>query len=158
VAAGTDLESLPFGKGEMRRSITRAIGQGGPRIAILAFGTLLYPALAAAENIDATVANMRFAKPLDADLVAELARSHDAIVTIEDGCVMGGAGSAVQEALAIAGITIPVLALGLPDHFIEHGDPAKLMAQCGLDAAGIEQSILKRFGSKPALVRAAVNH
>ncbi|MES2991186.1 MAG: 1-deoxy-D-xylulose-5-phosphate synthase [Pseudomonadota bacterium] len=158
VAAGTDLPELPFGKGEMRRSIARAVGQGGPRIAILAFGTLLYPALVAAENIDAAVANMRFVKPLDVGLVAELARSHDAIVTVEDGCVTGGAGSAVQEALATAGIVIPVLALGLPDTFIEHGDPAKLMAQCGLDAPGIEQSILKRFGAKPALVRAAVNH
>jgi 1-deoxy-D-xylulose-5-phosphate synthase len=158
VAAGTDLAELPFGKGEVRRSIARAVGQGGPRVAILAFGTLLYPALVAAGNIDAAVANMRFVKPLDVELVAELARSHDAIVTVEDGCVMGGAGSAVQEALATAGIVIPVLTLGLPDAFIEHGDPAKLMAQCGLDASGIEQSILKRFGAKPALVRTAVNH
>jgi len=101
---------------------------------------------------------MRFVKPLDAALVAELARSHDAIVTVEEGCVMGGAGSAVQEALAEAGIEIPVLTLGLPDEFVEHGDPAKLLAMCGLDAAGIEQSILKRFGAKPALVRSAVNH
>jgi 1-deoxy-D-xylulose-5-phosphate synthase len=158
VAAGTDLPELPFGKGEIRRSITRAVAQGGPRVAILAFGTLLYPSLAAAENIDATVANMRFVKPLDVDLVTELANSHDAIVTVEDGCVMGGAGSAVLEALAAAGVLIPVLTLGLPDEFIEHGDPAKLMAMCGLDAAGIEQSILKRFGARPALVRTAVNH
>jgi 1-deoxy-D-xylulose-5-phosphate synthase len=132
--------------------------QGGPRVAILAFGTLLYPALTAAENIDATVANMRFVKPLDVELVTELARTHDALVTIEDGCLMGGAGSAVQEALAAAGILIPVLSLGFPDEFIEHGDPVKLMAMCGLDAAGIEQSILKRFGARPALVRSAVNH
>jgi 1-deoxy-D-xylulose-5-phosphate synthase len=158
VAAGTELAELPFGRGELRRSIARGAGQGGPRVAILAFGTLLYPALAAADNIDAAVANMRFVKPLDVALVTELANSHDAIVTIEDACVMGGAGSAVQEALAAAGILIPVLALGLPDEFIEHGDPAKLMATCGLDAAGIEQSILKRFGSKPALVRTAINH
>jgi 1-deoxy-D-xylulose-5-phosphate synthase len=153
-----DLRELPFGKGELRRAIERPVGQGGARIAILAFGTLLYPALAAAEKLDAAVANMRFAKPLDATLVTELAASHDAIVTIEDGCVMGGAGSAVQEALAAAGVQIPVLALGFADEFIEHGDPAKLMAMCGLDAAGIEQSILKRFGARPALVRAAVNH
>ena len=155
VAAGTDLPELPFGKGELRRSITRAVAQGGPRVAILAFGSLLYPALAAAEKIDATVANMRFVKPLDVELVTELARTHDAVVTIEDGCLMGGAGSAVQEALAAAGILVPVLALGLPDEFIEHGDPVKLMAACGLDAAGIEQSILKRFGARPALVRTA---
>jgi 1-deoxy-D-xylulose-5-phosphate synthase len=158
VAVQSAMTEIPFGKGEIRREIERPLGQGGPRVAILAFGTLLYPALAAAAKLDATVANMRFVKPLDAALVAELARSHDAIVTVEEGCVMGGAGSAVQEALAGAGIEIPVLALGLPDEFVEHGDPAKLLAMCGLDAAGIEQSILKRFGAKPALVRSAVNH
>jgi 1-deoxy-D-xylulose-5-phosphate synthase len=144
------MSELPFGKGEVRRR--------GQRIAILAFGTLLYPALAAAERLDATVANMRFVKPLDVALVTELASSHDAIVTVEEGCVMGGAGSAVLEALAAAGIQVPVLSLGLPDEFIEHGDPAKLLANCGLDAAGIEQAILKRFGSRPSLVRPAVNH
>ena len=161
VAVQSAMTEIPFGRGEVRREIERRdrpMGQGGPRVAILAFGTLLYPALAAAAKLDATVANMRFVKPLDAELVAELARSHDAIVTVEEGCVMGGAGSAVQEALAGAGIEIPVLALGLPDEFVEHGDPAKLLAMCGLDAAGIEQSILKRFGAKPALVRSIVNH
>jgi 1-deoxy-D-xylulose-5-phosphate synthase len=151
--AGTALQAemtqIPFGKGEVRRQ--------GQRIAILAFGTVLYPALAAAEKLGATVANMRFAKPLDVALVTDLARSHDAIVTVEEGCTMGGAGSAVLEALAEAGITVPVLVLGLPDTFIEHGDPAKLLAMCGLDAAGIEQSIVKRFGAKPALVRAAAS-
>ena len=156
-AIQAELTELPFGKGELRRSIARAMGQGGPRIAILAFGTVLYPALAAGEKLDAAVANMRFVKPLDAALVLELARTHDAIVTVEEGCVMGGAGSAVQEALADAGVNVPVLALGLPDQFIEHGDPAKLLALCGLDAAGIEQSVLKRFGARPALVRSAVN-
>lgn len=158
VAVQATMTEIPFGKGEIRREIERAPAQGGPRVAILAFGTLLYPALGAAAKLDATVANMRFVKPLDAALVAKLARSHDAIVTVEEGCVMGGAGSAVQEALAEAGIEIPVLTLGLPDEFVEHGDPAKLLAMCGLDAAGIEQSILKRFGAKPALVRSAVNH
>lgn len=151
--AGTEIAqemtAIPFGKGEIRRQ--------GSRVAILAFGTLLYPALAAAEKLDATVANMRFAKPLDAELVADLARSHDALVTVEEGCTMGGAGSAVLEALAAAGLTTPVLTLGLPDVFVEHGDPAKLLAMCGLDAAGIEQAVIKRFGAKPALVR-AVNH
>jgi 1-deoxy-D-xylulose-5-phosphate synthase len=136
-----------WGKGEVRRQ--------GQRIAILAFGTLLYPALEAAERLDATVANMRFVKPLDAELVAELARTHDALVTVEDGCLMGGAGSAVTEALNAAGISIPVLQLGLPDEFVEHGDPAKLMSLCGLDAAGIEASIVKRFGGKPQVVRAS---
>jgi 1-deoxy-D-xylulose-5-phosphate synthase len=142
-----EMQALPWGKGEVRRP--------GSRIAILAFGTLLYPALKAAEALDATVANMRFVKPLDTALVAELARTHEAIVTVEDSCLMGGAGSAVLEALQAAGLNVPVLQLGLPDEFIEHGDPAKLMSQCGLDAAGIEQSIFKRFGARPALVRAA---
>ncbi len=144
-----EMSALPWGKGELRRS--------GSRIAILAFGTLLHPALAAAEKLDATVANMRFAKPLDAALVAELARSHEALVTVEEGCTMGGAGSAVLEALAEAGLSVPVLMLGLPDRFVEHGDPAVLLARCGLDAAGIEQAIVKRFGARPSLVR-AVNH
>jgi 1-deoxy-D-xylulose-5-phosphate synthase len=149
VAVQPTLDTLPWGQGEVRRR--------GERIAILAFGTLLYPALAAGENINATVANMRFVKPLDVALVTDLARSHDAIVTVEEGCLMGGAGSAVQEALHAARIDVPVLSLGLPDEFIEHGDPAKLLSLCGLDAAGIEQSILKRFGARPALLRPAVN-
>jgi len=158
VAIQAEMTEIPFGKGEIRREASRAAGQGGKRIAILAFGTLLYPALQAAERLDATVANMRFVKPLDVALVTELARSHDAIVTIEEGCTMGGAGSAVMEALNAAGIQVPVLALGLPDEFVEHGDPAKLLTMCGLDASGIEQSVLKRFGARPALVRPAVNH
>jgi 1-deoxy-D-xylulose-5-phosphate synthase len=158
---GVELQSamtaIPLGKGEVRREAGQNAGTHGKRIAILAFGTLLYPALDAAERLDATVANMRFAKPLDAELVAELAGTHDALVTVEDGCTMGGAGSAVLEALQQAGLTTPVLVLGLPDEFIEHGDPAVLMSRCGLDAAGIEQSILKRFGGRPALVRPAVH-
>jgi 1-deoxy-D-xylulose-5-phosphate synthase len=140
------LEPLPWGRGEVRRQ--------GQRIAILAFGTLLYPALAAAERLDATVANMRFIKPLDTALVAELAGRHEAIVTIEEGCVAGGAGTAVMEALHAAGLATPVLALGLPDVFIEHGDPAQLLALNGLDADGIAQAIAARFGARPSLVRA----
>ncbi|TFZ00333.1 1-deoxy-D-xylulose-5-phosphate synthase [Ramlibacter humi] len=136
------LEPLPFGKGEVRRR--RAAGQGG--IAILAFGTLLHPSLQAAGKLDATVANMRWAKPLDTALLLELAQSHEALVTVEEGCVMGGAGSAVLEALQAAGIVKPVLQLGLPDVFIEHGDPAKLLSLQGLDAAGIESSVRDRFG------------
>ncbi len=145
VAVQRTLEELPWGRGEVRRQ--------GERIAILAFGTLLYPALIAAERLNATVANMRFIKPLDTELLAELARSHEAIVTVEEGSVMGGAGSAVMEALHAAGISRPVLSLGLPDHFIEHGDPVKLLAMCGLDADGIATSIAARFGARPALVR-----
>lgn len=149
-----DLSSLPFGKGEIRRQCTAPwAGENGctqPRIAILAFGTLLYPALQVAEAVDATVANMRWAKPLDEALVRELASSHDAIVTVEDGCIAGGAGAAVSEALAATGISLPVLHLGLPDQFIEHGDPAKLMALQGLDAPGIERSIRQRFLNQQA--------
>jgi 1-deoxy-D-xylulose-5-phosphate synthase len=157
VEVQTAMTAIPLGKGEVRRESGQIAGTHGKRIAILAFGTLLYAALDAAERLDATVANMRFAKPLDVTLVAELARTHDALVTVEDGCTMGGAGSAVLEALQQAGIAMPVLVLGLPDEFIEHGDPAVLMSRCGLDSAGIEQSILKRFGGRPALVRPAVH-
>ncbi|CAM5792431.1 1-deoxy-D-xylulose-5-phosphate synthase [Ottowia pentelensis] len=144
VAPLAELSGLPFGKGEVRRS--------GQRIAILAFGTLLYPALEAAERLNATVVNMRWAKPLDLDLLRQVAASHEALVTLEEGAIMGGAGSAVAEALADAGLVLPLLQLGLPDRFIEHGDPARLLALEGLDAAGIERSIRRRFG---ALVGAA---
>jgi 1-deoxy-D-xylulose-5-phosphate synthase len=145
-AIQAELTELPWGKGEVRRR--------GERIAILAFGTMLYPALAAAERLNCSVANMRFAKPLDEALVAELARTHEAIVTVEEGCLPGGAGSAVMEALQAAGLSNPVLALGLPDQFIEHGDPAKLLALNGLDADGIARAVAQRFGARPALVRA----
>jgi 1-deoxy-D-xylulose-5-phosphate synthase len=141
------LTELPWGRGEVRRQ--------GQRIALLAFGTLLHPCLAVAERLGLTVADMKFIKPLDAELVVELARSHEAIVTVEEGALMGGAGSAVAEALAAAGVTVPVLHLGLPDEFIEHGDPGKLLSLCGLDAAGIEASILRRFGPSPTLAAAA---
>src|SRR6187399_550804 len=118
VAVQAEMTEIPFGTGEIRREISRSVPHG-KRIAILAFGTLLYPALAAAGRIDATVANMRFAKPLDVALVTDLARRHDAIVTVEEGTILGGAGSAVLEALAAARIEIPVLVLGLPDAFVE---------------------------------------
>jgi 1-deoxy-D-xylulose-5-phosphate synthase len=133
VAQEKALETLPVGKGELRRD--------GRKIAILAFGSMLKPALEAAEKLDATVANMRFVKPLDAELVKRLAQSHELLVTIEEHQVMGGAGSAVCEALAAAGMTRKVLLLGLPDRFVEHGDPGRLLASVGLDAAGILQSI-----------------
>jgi len=137
VPVGATLDALPFGKGELRRQ--------GQRIAILAFGTLLYPALQAAEKLNATVVNMRWVKPLDVVLLLQVAASHDALVTVEEGAVMGGAGSAVLEALAHAGVAKPVLQLGLPDVFIEHGDPAKLLSLQGLDAAGIEAAVRARF-------------
>ena len=150
------LTTLPWGQGEIRRQASVVPG-AGRRIAILAFGTVLHPALAAAEALDATVANMRFAKPIDAALVIELARCHDALVTIEEGCVAGGAGSAVGECLAAAGLSLPLLQLGLPDEFIEHGDPVKLLAMLGLDAAGIEAAIRKRFPAPLSLVKPAIN-
>ena len=132
------LMSLPFGKGEIRRE--------GHGIAILAFGTLLYPALQAAEKLGATVVNMRWAKPLDTELLLTIAASHEALVTVEEGAIMGGAGSAVGEALQAAGVLRPLLQLGLSDEFIEHGDPGHLLALQGLDAKGIEAAIRTRFG------------
>jgi 1-deoxy-D-xylulose-5-phosphate synthase len=132
-----DLKGLPYGKGEWTRK-----GRG---VAILAFGTLLHPALAAADGLGASVANMRWAKPLDMDLLRELAQTHQAFVTVEEGCVQGGAGAAVMEALQAEGLNLPVLQLGLPDEFIEHGEPGKLLAMVGLDAAGIQRSVQQRF-------------
>lgn len=137
VTAPSDLNGLPFGRGEIRRQ--------GQRVAILAFGSLLYPALKAAEALDATVANMRWVKPLDVELLLSIAQDHELIVTIEEGCRMGGAGSAVMEALQTAGLQRPVLVLGLDDTFTEHGDPAHLLALQGLDAAGIEASVRERM-------------
>jgi 1-deoxy-D-xylulose-5-phosphate synthase len=142
VAIERDLRPLPVGKGELRRDSKRR------RIAILAFGSLLHPALAAAEEIDATVANMRFVKPLDIEMIAYLARTHEALVTVEENVVAGGAGSAVAEALAAEGFVVPILHLGLPDEFVDHGDPALLLARCGLDAKGLAASIVARFGSR----------
>jgi 1-deoxy-D-xylulose-5-phosphate synthase len=133
------LQSLPYGRGEWTRK-----GQG---VAILAFGTLLHPALVAAEALGASVANMRWAKPLDLDLLRELAQTHQAFVTVEEGCLQGGAGSAVLEALQAEGLNLPVLQLGLPDEFVEHGDPSRLLAMLGLDAAGIQRSVQQRFSS-----------
>ena len=146
VAPLRGLEGLPFGKGEIRRE-RKGEGKEGPHIAILAFGTLLYPALEAAEALDATVVNMRWAKPLDVELLLEVAVRHHALVALEEGATMGGAGSAVMEALAAAQVTMPVLQLGLPDVFIEHGDPARLLALQGLGADGIRLAISARFGS-----------
>ena len=137
VAVTPSLAGLPFGKGEIRKQ--------GSKIAILAFGTMLQPALKAAEALGATVVNMRWVKPLDVELLVAVAKSHEAVVTVEEGALMGGAGSAVLEALQAAGLMVPVLQLGLSDAFIEHGDVAKLLAIQGLDAAGIEASIRKRF-------------
>jgi 1-deoxy-D-xylulose-5-phosphate synthase len=143
VAAVKAMTALPIGKGEVSRTASRRTH----RMAILAFGSMVKPALAAAQELDATVANMRFVKPLDVDLVSRLALEHDCLVTVEENVVAGGAGSAVAEALAAQGIMIPLLQLGLPDTFIDHGDPAQLLAMCGLDARGIAASINARFAA-----------
>ena len=137
-----ELRTIALGKGEVRR---QSHAPNGQRIAILAFGTLLYPALEVAEKLDATVANMRFVKPLDVELVQALANDHDYLVTIEDGAIQGGAGSACLEALSSLGLSKPLLQLGIPDEFVEHGDYKLLMANCGLDVDGITKSISERF-------------
>jgi 1-deoxy-D-xylulose-5-phosphate synthase len=143
VATEKELTTLPMGKGEIKRH--------GKQIAILAFGTMVAPSVQAGNELNATVANMRFIKPLDAALVAQLAASHEVLVTVEEGATMGGAGSAVAEALAAAGIVKPIL--GFPDKFIDHGDPQALLAGLGLDGAGIAASIKQRFGvGEPRLV------
>ncbi len=129
----SEMTALPIGKGEVRRR--------GKRVAIFAFGAMLRPALEAAEALDATVANMRFVKPLDKELLTEIAEQHEILVTVEEHQIMGGAGSAVCEALNGLGVQKRVLLLGLPDRFVDHGDPARLLASVGLDAAGITRSI-----------------
>jgi len=137
-AAGVILpgtKPLPVGKAEIKR-------QGG-KVAVLAFGAMVKPALEAAEKLDATVVNMRFVKPLDVELLKQIAASHHLIVTVEEHQIMGGAGSAVCEAMAQLRLSNRVLLLGLPDRFIDHGDPGRLLASVGLDAEGIRQSILR---------------
>ncbi len=134
-----NMQALPLGKGELRRQ--------GSGIAILAFGSMLKPAFEAAEELDATLANMRFVKPLDHALVEQLAREHGLLVTVEEGSVMGGAGSAVAECLAAAGLTPQLLHLGLPDRFVDHGDTGVLLAEVGLDKAGLLAAIRSRRAS-----------
>jgi 1-deoxy-D-xylulose-5-phosphate synthase len=130
------LDTLPIGKGIVRRQ--------GNKVAILAFGSVVTAALQVAESLDATLADMRFVKPIDRDLIQSLAENHDYLVTLEENVVMGGAGTAVAEVLAELNLQKPILHLGLPDRFVEHGDPAVLLARCGLDANGILAS-LKKF-------------
>ncbi len=142
-----EMRALPIGKAEVRRE--------GRRVAILAFGTVLKPALEAGEELDATVVNMRFVKPLDDELVAQLARAHALLVTVEDNVVMGGAGSAVAESLAAQGISAAMLQLGLPDQFIDHGDQNQLLALAGLNKDGILPSVRARLGQLSPHVRAA---
>ncbi|WP_375183331.1 transketolase C-terminal domain-containing protein, partial [Marinobacter sp.] len=131
------LTPLEIGKGRRIRD--------GKNVAILNFGTLLAPALEAAEALGATVADMRFVKPLDEELVLELAEQHDVLVTLEENAVAGGAGSAVTEFLNSRLVSMPVLQLGLPDTFMDHGKHGELLSECGLDAAGIEAAIRDRL-------------
>ncbi|WAW11309.1 1-deoxy-D-xylulose-5-phosphate synthase [Oxalobacter vibrioformis] len=137
VPVSEDFATIPVGKAEKRRE--------GRTIAILAFGSMLAPALQAAEKLDATVVNMRFVKPLDEDLILEMAETHTAFVTLEEGTIAGGAGAAVAEYLSEAGITLPVMMLGLPDEFIEHGEVGQLLSLHRLDADGIVETIRERF-------------
>ena len=131
------LATLPLGKGELRRS--------GSRVALLAFGSMLASALAAGEELDASVANMRFVKPMDAELIAQLAGSHDLLVSIEENATIGGAGAEVARCLEAAGARTPLLRLGLPDRFIDHGDSTQVLSQLGLDCAGIVAAVGKWF-------------
>jgi 1-deoxy-D-xylulose-5-phosphate synthase len=137
VAINPEMRALPVGKGELRRE--------GKRVAILAFGTMLAPALAAGEKLDATVANMRFIKPLDVELVLRLAREHVLLVTVEENTIQGGAGSAVEESLQQHGVMIPLVRLGLPDRFIEQGEHSRMLADCGLDANGLISMIKSKL-------------
>ena len=134
VALQKEMAALPIGKAQPRR-------EGKSGLAILVFGTLLTPALAIAERLDATLVNMRFVKPLDEDLVVSLAARHRALITIEENATQGGAGSAVGELLASEGLQLPLLQLGIPDRFIEHGSRDGCLAAAGLDAAGLSASI-----------------
>ena len=137
VAPDKILKVLPIGKGEIRRV--------GKKVAILAFGSMLTPSLVAAQQLNASVANMRFVKPLDEELILQLAREHSLLVTVEENTVQGGAGSAVAEFLQLQGVTVRLLHLGLPDAFLEHGDAAQMLADYGLDATGITASIRRNL-------------
>jgi len=137
VAPQKEMQMLPIGRGEIRRE--------GAGIALLAFGSMLQPCLEAAEELNATVANMRFVKPLDDDLIASLAANHELLVTVEENTVMGGAGSAVLESLSARGRAVPVFQLGLPDTFLDQGDPSQMLSECGLDREGIVRSVRARF-------------
>ena len=141
------LETMPIGKADLRRR--------GHGIAILSFGAMLAPAAEVAAELDATLVNMRFVKPLDEALILELAKDHDGFVTIEDNAVAGGAGSAVAECLAAHGVTLPILHLGLPDVYLEHGTREEVLSEAGLDLPGIRQAIRTRFPKAGSLSQAS---
>jgi 1-deoxy-D-xylulose-5-phosphate synthase len=140
------LETFPIGKAEVRR-------RGHHGLAILSFGTMLAPAAVIAAETDATLVNMRFVKPLDEELILEMARTHQAFVTIEDNAIAGGAGAGVAELLAANGVTLPILHLGLPDAYLEHGSREEVLTMAGLDLPQIRSAILARF---PQFVAGAV--
>ncbi|HYL70824.1 MAG TPA: transketolase C-terminal domain-containing protein, partial [Candidatus Dormibacteraeota bacterium] len=142
VAVTAELSALPLGKAQVRR-------EGKSGLALLAFGALVAPAQAIAERLDATLVNMRFVKPLDEDLVVALTARHRALVTIEENATQGGAGSALLEVLASEGLHVPLLQLGIPDRFIEHGSREGCLAAAGLDAAGLAASIERWWGLQP---------
>ena len=148
VSVESDMQALPLGKAELRRK--------GSRIALLVFGSLLQPALEAGDAFNATVVNMRFVKPLDEELINELARTHELLITLEENAVTGGAGSAVNECLAAANLAVRVVNLGLPDEFLGQGSREELLAECGLDAAGIRRTILRHTAQTSARTRDAV--
>jgi len=137
VAIAPALTALEIGKAEFKRQ--------GKKIAILAFGTMVSPAVEAAEKLDATAINMRFIKPLDTQLISDIAASHDLIITIEENTHLGGAGSGVAEFLLSIGNTTPVEIMGLPDKFLNHGDHKTMLSACGLDAVGIISTVQKHF-------------
>jgi 1-deoxy-D-xylulose-5-phosphate synthase len=137
-----EMQMLPVGRGEIRRN--------GSGIALLAFGSMLKPCLEVGDELDATVVNMRFVKPMDDELIASVAQNHQLLVTVEENTIMGGAGSAVLESLANRGITTPILQLGLPDVFIDQGDPSQMLADCGLDKTGILRSVRTRLTQQAA--------
>ena len=143
------LEAVAIGKGVLRRA--------GREVAILGFGSMVAPALAAASALEASVADMRFVKPLDEELILELCASHSLLVTVEENAVAGGAGAAVAELLAARGIVMPLLVLGLPDRFLEHGKPQQMLHDVGLDAEGIEAAIRERLSALRPSRRGAVS-
>ena len=147
VAVDASLDTLPIGRGELRRR--------GSRIALLAFGAVVPAAETVGAELGLTVANMRFVKPLDRDLVLDLARTHEGLVTLEDNVVAGGAGSGVAELLAAEGIALPIVHLGLPDEFQHHASREQLLAEAGLDAVGIRAAVLRRWPGLVGPTRAA---
>jgi 1-deoxy-D-xylulose-5-phosphate synthase len=149
VAVQANLDTLPIGKAQLRRR--------GARLALLAFGAVLPAAEAVAAELGLSCVNMRFAKPLDRELLLELARSHEGFATIEDNAVMGGAGSAVAELLAQAGVELPILHLGLPDAWLDHASREDLLAQSGVDAPGIRRALLARWPGLTAIAARAAS-